>query len=283
MLDANKSTNLLHLFTLPPTGADRWHLGLRQERGEKNPSPLQFYSFQIQYRLNKRHVFLREHKLFHEYICVMYAKVESQRFLCIQQNQQTLRCGENRRICEDVATANNQDDIRSGRKVILPPSFTGGPRYIFLHFQNVMAITMEYDNPQWTEITHSIFPSQQSQDRPDIVARLLHLKQNKLMNDIIYGNVIGRRACNVDLVEIQKRGQPHSDIQFILKEQDSLHTTQEVLQVVTAEHPPEPDAFPDGPQREQARPLEQLVVTHMVHNCSEVCRQQGSLCKKCYP
>ena len=103
------------------------------------------------------------------------------------------------------------------------------------------------------------------------------------MNDLINGNVMGSRADNVDVVEFLKRKLPQSHILCALNEQDRLHTALKVHTVITAELPPDPDTFPDGPQREQARRLRQLVSTHMVHNCTEVCRQQGSQCKKDHP
>ena len=59
MSDTHRSTDPLHFVILFPTGADDRHLGLKQKRGEKNPSPPQFYSFQIQYRLNNPNVPLR--------------------------------------------------------------------------------------------------------------------------------------------------------------------------------------------------------------------------------
>ena len=74
-----------------------------------------------------------------------------------------------------------------------------------------------------------------------------------------------------------------SHILFILKEQDRLHSGQEVDQVITAEFPPDPDTFPDGPQREKVRLLELLIVIHMAQYCTEFRRQQGSQCEKGYP
>ena len=78
------------------------------------------------------------------------------------------------------------------------------------------------------------------------------------------------------LVEFQKRELHHSKILFTLKELDILHTAQEVDQFMTAMLTPDAETFPDGPQRDQARLLEQSVVTHMTHNCTEVFRQHRS-------
>ena len=72
------------------------------------------------------------------------------------------------------------------------------------------------------------------------------------MNYLTNGNVMGRRAGNMDVVEFRKRGLPHSHILLIHKEQDRLCTAQEVDQVINAELPLDPDTFSDGPQRVQA-------------------------------
>ena len=186
----------------------------------------------------------------------MYAKVENLRLLYYQQNHQTLISEKNRRNCEDVATDNNQYDIRSGGKFILPPSITGRPRYLYQHVQNAIAVSWEFHkpdifntntyNPLWPEITPSIFPKQQPHDRSDNMAWVLNLKWMKLMNDLINGSFMGKWARNVKLVEFQRRGQQHSYILFTRNELDILHTAQEVYQFMTDKLTPDPETFPDG-------------------------------------
>ena len=63
------------------------------------------------------------------------------------------------------------------KKVILPPSIIGSPRYLHHNFQHTIPIAKDYHksyffitftcNPQWPEITHSLLPNHQPQDRPD--------------------------------------------------------------------------------------------------------------------
>ena len=83
------------------------------------------------------------------------------------------------------------DDIRSGRKVILPPSFIGTPRYLHLHFQNAIAIAREYHkpelfttftcNPQWPEVRHTLRPNQQPSERSDGKFHLLSKLYDKIV------------------------------------------------------------------------------------------------------
>ena len=121
MFDTHRSTDSHHVVILFPTGAEA-----RMSCEKSITSSVLFF----QCRLNNQNVLLREYKLFQVYLRVMHAMVENKRPHYFQQNQQTLSSEKYRRICEDVTTTNNSDDIRSGRNLILPPSFTGSPRYL---------------------------------------------------------------------------------------------------------------------------------------------------------
>ena len=73
-----------------------------------------------------------------------------------------------------------------GKIIILPTTFVGSPRYMMQSYRDAMAIvrmkgkpdlfiTMTC-NPNWREIRDNLLPGQQASDRPDICARVLHLK-----------------------------------------------------------------------------------------------------------
>lgn len=74
------------------------------------------------------------------------------------------------------------DADRAGQKVILPASFTGGPRFMVNHYQDAMAIVRKFGKPtffvtftcnaRWEEITRDLLPGQTATDRPDITARV---------------------------------------------------------------------------------------------------------------
>ena len=91
------------------------------------------------------------------------------------------------------------DDVNAaelGRRVILPSSYTGGDRWMQQHFQDSMAITRHYGcptffitftaNPKWDEITDALLPGQTAADRPDLVARVFHIKQQAFLRDVRY-------------------------------------------------------------------------------------------------
>ena len=134
-------------------------------------------------------------RLFQEYLCTSYAKVENQRLKYITHNQKKLRGETYKRLCEDVhAHSNNTkaESVCSGQQVILPASFTGSPRFYHAHFQDAIAIVRVYHipdffitftcNPQWPEIQNSLLPGQQANDRPDIVARVFKQKLNQFIH-----------------------------------------------------------------------------------------------------
>ncbi len=118
-----------------------------------------------------------------------------------------------------------------GKRVILPSSFTGSPRDMHQRYQDSMArvrhfhkpdlfITMTC-NPKWQEILDALPPGQTAADRPDIVARVFHMKLEALLVDLgIKGarrvGVFGRVVSFAWVVEFQKRGLPHAHILLIL-------------------------------------------------------------------
>ena len=95
-------------------------------------------------------------------------------------------------------------------------------------------------NPNWPEITEQLLPGQQPHDRPDIVARVFHLKKDQLMNDLKTGGFFGEVVADMHVIEWQKRGLPHAHILLILANHDCTVTSELVDSLVTAELPPDP-------------------------------------------
>ncbi|POM64849.1 Helitron helicase-like protein [Phytophthora palmivora] len=139
-----------------------------------------------------------------------------------------------------------------GRRLILPPSFTGGPRYMYQRFQDAMAIVRELGahnifitmmcNPKWVEIQENIRPGQTASDRPDV------------------------------------RGLPHAHILLITRPEDKLLTAEDVDRLVLAEIP----------DKEKQPQLYGTVVTCMLHgpcgdaNKNSLCMKNGK-CSKTFP
>ena len=71
-------------------------------------------------------------------------------------------------------------------------------------------------NPNWPEIKDNLYPSQQSHDRPDIVARVFKIYLEEMLKDIIDRRLFGKVLGWVYTIEFQKRGLPHAHMLFIL-------------------------------------------------------------------
>ena len=78
-------------------------------------------------------------KLFQEWLVDTFARVESNRLTWHRDNQDIIRFDLYQNI--QRAAANGTIQARElGTKVILPSSFTGGPRYMMREYQDAMAI-----------------------------------------------------------------------------------------------------------------------------------------------
>ena len=81
-----------------------------------------------------------------------------------------------------------------------------------------MAIVREYGkpsyfitftcNPNWPEITNSLFPGQSSYERSDIVARVFHMKWDALLHAVLKEDVLGHCDAYCAVKETQKRHLP---------------------------------------------------------------------------
>nr|VDD22599.1 unnamed protein product [Brassica oleracea] len=92
------------------------------------------------------------------------------------------------RLLHQYVVDGDSDAKIIGQRFILPPSFTGGPRYLVEKYHDVMAICREYGNPDlfitmtanpnWREIKEhlEIYSGDSPNDRPDIECRVFKMK-----------------------------------------------------------------------------------------------------------
>ncbi|XP_078440260.1 uncharacterized protein LOC144710388 [Wolffia australiana] len=126
--------DLLHFVLLFPYGSPGWSLQLKESA---HVTMNQFYAYHFMVRDSSTVLHLSG-RLFQEYLVDVYAKVEESRLHWIRCNQSTLRLSLYRGLVDQVATDNVA--MPAGRMIILPPSFTGGPRYMQGLYQDAMAI-----------------------------------------------------------------------------------------------------------------------------------------------
>ena len=97
--------------------------------------------------------------------------------------------------------------------------FTWSTRDMMENPQNSLAIARKYVtadvfltmtiNPNWKEVKDALFPGQTPWDRPDLVARVFHLKKEEMIRCIIKDHILGFTLSWVHTIEFQTLGLPH--------------------------------------------------------------------------
>lgn len=285
--------------------------GRSTKKKSKQISVRQFYA----YRLHQRHNMGKEECLFHaqrlfqEYCCMAFAKQEMQRLRYIQRNQDKILTDLYQNLVDTVRAHDqnpNAGELRAGKPVVLPSSFTGGPRDMFARYQDAMAVVRKHGkpsffvtmtcNPKWPEIQKSLVAGQRAEDRPDLVARVFKLKLDAMLDEIYKGGIFGRVRAHLHVVEFQKRGLPHAHILVILEQHDRLVSADDIDAIISAELPEAPaeSDFADAAEYERAKEafdrLDKRVKESMVHReCGEhnpnaPCMHKfGNKCDKGFP
>jgi hypothetical protein len=134
-------------------------------------------------------------------------------------------------------------------------------------------------NPKWPDIQNLLKPGQTQEYRHDLTARVFKQKLDELMNDLLELHVLGVDIAHCFVIEFQKRGLPHAHILLIMREEDRIHTIEDVDSVV--------QAF--IPNKGADEKLYELVLQHMVHDCctgnpNDVCySKEKNFCSKSFP
>ncbi|CAG4932716.1 unnamed protein product [Colias eurytheme] len=226
----------------------------------KTVSCMNYYCYRIMTRRNNFNTLLRYGMLTNQYLVDQYAKIESERLAYIRNNQTKLRA-ENYVHLQDALQANEHHN-GIGQLVILPSSFTGGPRYLHEKSQDAMTYVRNYGkpdlfitatcNPNWPEIKENINSNLTPQDRYDIVNRVFHLKVQKLLHLINKSHIFGPPRCHMYTIEWQKRGLPH--VHLLVWLVNKIRPNQ-IDRVISAELP----------DKDEDPILYEIVKKHVVH------------------
>ncbi|XP_026459022.1 uncharacterized protein LOC113359644 [Papaver somniferum] len=188
----------------------------------------EYYAFRLQQRSNEGQTLIRGGRLFQQFVVDAYATIEQCRLKWVRGHHEEIRADVFQGIKEAVAAGDTEPGT-AGR-IILPSTFTGGPRYMIQHYQDAISICRQLGppdlfitftcNPKWFEITEALkkIPGQQPIDRPDIISRVFHIKLKALMSDLEgsrhFGEVQGdkpKTAAHVDSIIQAEFPDPEKD------------------------------------------------------------------------
>ena len=272
----NRCYDPLHYVLLFPYGEDGYQLGL-QRTTNKTLSPKDFYCFRFQMRCqdDDDHI-LHCGKLTQQYFVDSQAKVEQCRLNWVSQNQTVIRSEKYKGLLDAVAVG---DGNNIGKRVILPSTITGSPRWYAERFQDAMTMVREFGkpdyfvtftcNPLWKEIQDSILPTEIVYDRPDVIARVFKEKLECMMKLLLSEHVLGRIEAYFYTIEWQKRkGLPHAHILIIMETENKPKTAEAIDKVVSAEIP----------NKKNNPKLYEIIARNNIHGPCGKCFNERSYC-----
>ncbi|XP_072062282.1 uncharacterized protein [Arachis hypogaea] len=165
---------------------------------------------------------LHSKRLFQQFIVDAYSMIESERLRFIRNNQPKLRVDKYSALHESLVRG-EANAVPAGQRIILPSSFTGGPRYMFNNCKDAFAICKYAGypsyfmtitcNPEWNEVKRLLKDTGfKPEERPDIISRVFNIKLNELIMDFKQGRFFGKIVAYVCTIEFQKRGLPRAYI-----------------------------------------------------------------------
>ncbi|KAG7952067.1 hypothetical protein I3843_12G040700 [Carya illinoinensis] len=92
-------------------------------------------------------------------------------------------------------------------------------------------------NPNWKEISAELKPHEETQNRPDLIARVFKAKLEELKDQLFKREIFGKVSAYVYVIEHQKRGLPHAHFLIILHRDWKLYAPESFDQIVSAELP----------------------------------------------
>ncbi|KAF7820696.1 uncharacterized protein G2W53_026151 [Senna tora] len=201
----------------------------------------------LQNRRNEFNMILMAEKLTQQFIVDAFKMIESWRTSLVRFHQKKLR-SENYGTLSNTLSKGQVSSASTGKRIILPSTFTGSQRYSRENFQDAMTICNATGfpdlfitftcNPKWSELDR-LFASIRCrpEDWPDLVSHILKIKLNMLIKDIARDILFGKCRADMYTIEFQKRGLPHTHILIWLAPEDKLITTSHIDSIIFAEIP----------------------------------------------
>jgi hypothetical protein len=169
----------------------------------KQVSCLDYYAYSLYTRGPHLESHFYAERLFQEKLCGEAAKISTQRlrYVTSKEGQKKIRASSYGTLRDTVSATPAAEAVACGKRVILPSTHVGSPRYMAKQYRDAMAIVRAYGrpslfvtctcNPYWPEIMAAIWPGTCPYERPDIIARVFHAKARDLQNDLRSGRCFG--------------------------------------------------------------------------------------------
>ena len=203
-----------------PYGEDGFRNGILK-RGLGGNAPLtedcvtiqEYYAYRLQQRQNEGQTLILARRLRQQFQVDAYTCVEEYRLIWIRNNQLQLR-SEVYYGLKDAVFKGDTTPSSVGKRIVLPSSFTGSPRYMIQNYQDAMAICRWAGypdlfiiftcNPKWPKIETflSLIPGQRPEDRPDIIARVFKIKLDQLLHDLKHGKHFGKVIAGIKCFQL---------------------------------------------------------------------------------
>lgn len=168
----------------------------------------EYYAYRLQHRHNEGHTLLKGGRLLLQFVVDAWTCIEHGRLSWVRRNQAILRSELYNNIVDSVSQGDTCA-LSVGKRIILPASFTGGPRYLHQNFQDSLAVSRKFAhpdlfmtftcNPKWPEIANflEMTPQLDPTVRPDIITRVFKMKLDELLNDITKNSIFGRVTAGI--------------------------------------------------------------------------------------
>ncbi|XP_071694373.1 uncharacterized protein [Rutidosis leptorrhynchoides] len=140
------------LFVYGQTG---YHPGLKLRnirggggRSKDKMTMNMFYTYQLHDRYNMFGLMSRSGRLFQQYVVTAYCTIELDRLDYVRNNQQNIS-NEFLSGLYDALSRGDYYGADVGSRTILPASYPGGPRYMYSHYLDALAICRVHGNPKF--------------------------------------------------------------------------------------------------------------------------------------
>jgi len=191
-----------------PRGEDGWHPNIPIQNKEiseisdndeanissKCVTAMNYFAYRLQIGRPNEAITLHYYgRLFQQWIVDMYTVIEQTRLNYLRFNQKQIRAELYNGLQDAMISGDSTTNI--GQRIILPSSFTGGPRQMHKLYQDGMAIVRVFGkpdlfititcNPNWPEIKNALLSGQTAQDRPELISLVFNMKLKAIFNDFL--------------------------------------------------------------------------------------------------